>query len=655
MTRRRAVKLSLWIGIPVMLLAGIVAFWDWDWFVPMVQARASAALGRTVTLRHLHMRLGRMTRITADEVAIANPPGWAGPPFATASHLVVEVDLWDYIRHGQLIIPLIALDQPQVRLVQAPDGQANYMLHLVSSSSGSGAKLGDVQIRDGHIAAQLAKLKADLGMDVQTQGSGPEGKVVINARGSYGGAPIEGRLIGGTILSLRDTAHPWPVDLNIQNGQTHASLVGTLQEPLHLKGADLKLQFAGQDMSQLTRLTGIPIPKTPPFRLTGALDFASGRVQFRNFAGQVGSSDLEGTIDVNPGQQKPEVVAQLQSRRVDLADLAGFLGTEPGRVSTPGQTPEKRAQVAQSESKSNLLPDKPLNIPQLHWADVHLRYRGQRIEGRSEPLDNLLVALDMVNGNIAVHPVSFGVGPGEIRINAALSPLADKALRAKADIDVRHVDVSKLMAATHMFHGAGTISGTGNVEGTGRSVAQILGNGNGSLRLGMAGGDLSAMLVDLSGLEFGNALLSALGVPQRTKVECMVDDMALRNGVVNIQALVLDTGEAIVNGTGTINLKNEALNLQLSTAAKHFSIGSFPAPINIAGSMKHPAIRPGAELAARGGIAAGLGVIFPPLALLPTIQLGVGDDHRCDRVLAQAKQQPGGHRLPSPDQQARAR
>ena len=29
----------------------------------------------------------------------------------------------------------------------------------------------------------------------------------------------------------------------------------------------------------------------------------------------------------------------------------------------------------------------------------------------------------------------------------------------------------------------------------------------------MAGGNLSALIVDLAGLEFGNALLSALGVP----------------------------------------------------------------------------------------------------------------------------------------------
>jgi AsmA family protein len=86
--------------------------------------------------------------------------------------------------------------------------------------------------------------------------------------------------------------------------------------------------------------------------------------------------------------------------------------------------------------------------------------------------------------------------------------------------------------------------------------------------------------------------------------------------------------------------------LRLSTEAKHFTIGTLHAPINITGTLKKPSIMPGAELLARGGAAAGLGIAFPPLALLPTIQFGTGDDHRCDNLLAQAKQMPGGQRLP---------
>lgn len=401
-------------------------------------------------------------------------------------------------------------------------------------------------------------------------------------------------------------------------------------------------------------LTGIPLAKTPPYRLTGQLDFQGGHIQFRNFAGHMGRSDLEGSIDVNPG--KPVLVnAELRSNQVDLADLGGLIGAEPGHVATPGQTPEKRAQVAAARASPGLLPTKPISSSELHFANVRLRYRGEHILGNSIPLDNLVVVLDMTNGAVDLHPISFGVGPGSIKGNVALAPVANKQMHAKADIDFDRVDVSKLMAATHTFGGAGTVSGTGTIDTTGNSMATFMGNGNGGIRLGMVGGDLSSLLVDLSGLEFGNALLSALGIPQRTPVQCLVDDMPLQHGVVSLNPLILDTGEAIVHGSGTMDLKDEALNLQLRTEPKHLSIGSLPAPINVSGTFKHPSIRPGAELAVRGGLAAALGVVFPPLAALPMIQLGVGNNHACGQVLAGMKQQPGGSKLPTPGSQESAR
>ena len=89
----------------------------------------------------------------------------------------------------------------------------------------------------------------------------------------------------------------------------------------------------------------------------------------------------------------------------------------------------------------------------------------------------------------------------------------------------------------------------------------------------------------------------------------------------------------------------------MRTEAKHFSIGSLPAPIHITGTLKHPNVSAGSEMVARGGLAAGLAAAFPPLALLPTIQFVTGEDHRCDALLARAKQQPGGQRLPPPHNQ----
>ena len=672
MTQRRIPRLALWIGIPVVLIAVFVAVFRWDWLIPIVESRASATLHRPVQITHLHVGLGRILHVTADGVTVANPQDWPAddPPLVDIGRLDLDLDLWAYLRHGQVVIPAIALQKPQVALRQHQDGSANYLLQLssgsggeTSGSDGAATRIGDLRITDGTIDAKLAKLRTDAVIGVATQGEGDDARIVAQAKGTYGGAPVEARFSGGALLSLRDASKPWPVSLQARNGATQVSLEGTLQDPVHLAGANLKLALAGPDMGQLEPLTGIPIPKTPPYKISGNLDFAEKRIQFRDFRGVVGNSDLEGTFDVDPTKQRPVLVAKLASRRVDLTDLAGFLGAEPKRAgkeavaqgaptggAAQGRSTRQESVQSREGSRATLLPDTPISLPRLNWADIHLTYRGHRIEGRSMPLDDLAVALDIVDGAVRLHPVSFGVGQGRIVLNAALTPQNDKTVRANVDIDLRRIDVGRLMAATHAFGGAGTISGTGRLDTVGTSFASFLANGNGGLRFGMAGGDLSALLVDLSGLQFGNAILSALGVPQRTKVECLVGDLPLQRGIMSVHAFVIDTGEGIINGAGSINMRDESLDLSLRTEAKHFTIGSLPTPIHIGGTFRSPSIRPGAEGAVRGGIAAGLAAIFPPLAALPTIQFGVGDDHHCENLLSQARQESQGQRLPAPQQ-----
>ena len=203
------------------------------------------------------------------------------------------------------------------------------------------------------------------------------------------------------------------------------------------------------------------------------------------------------------------------------------------------------------------------------------------------------------------------------------------------------------MAATHTFQGAGAISGIGAFEGTGNSVATLLGTGNGEVKMAMTGGDLSALMVDLSGLQFGKALLSALGVPEREQIECFVGVLALRRGLLDFQAMTLQTKDSLINLDGTISLVKEAIDLSLKTDARHFSVGSLPTRLNISGTFRHPDITPGVQGVTRGAVA-GLGVLFAPLALLPTVQFGTSaaEDARCGELLRQAPASAGGAALP---------
>ena len=639
--RRWPVRLALGLGIPAVVIVGVAAVWNWDWFIPLIEPRVSAAVGRKVTIAHLHVHLGRRTKVIADDVQVANSDGFpATTPFAQVAHLGISVDVADYVLHRQVHIPLVDLDGPVVDVAGLASGQDNYQFRFASGGAGPAPRIDRLTVENGMVHVALARLRANFQLAVETRPAegvvaqhGQDTEVAVDAHGTYAGQPVTGTLLAGGLLSLRDTQQPYPVDLHLANGATHVALAGTLQDVLAFAGADLRLDLAGEDMANLYPLTGIPIPTTPAYRIRGQLAYADGKVRFDHIDGTVGHSDLEGSVAEAPGQPRPDVTMDLSSRQVDLADLGGFIGAKPDRA-----TAEERSHPA--SAKEGALPDTPIDIPRLQAADVHLHYVAEHIEGRSVPLDKLTVAIDVVDGAITLHPVSFKVGHGNISGDIAVTPLSDRRTHLKATVDFNRVDVARLMAATHLVTGAGSIGGKAEIDATGNSIASWAADGNGGLTLTMSGGNLSAVLVSLSGLEFGNALVAALGLPQQTDIRCFVGDLALRRGVVSTKTLMLDTGVAIVRGAGTVDLRDQRIDYRISARPKHFTIGSIPTPIEIGGTLADPSVRPQAvPLLERGGAAVALGFIAPPLALLATIQLGVDDPHQCAELVDAAKQE----------------
>ncbi len=649
--RRRS---YLWAGVLAVIIVVpllLVLFGTWDWFIPFVNARASAAIGRQVGMQHLHARLGRITTITAEGVHIANPTGFssseASDPtnFAHADQLVVQVDLWRYLKGGGLFLPEIAVHRPVIAAIGThTDGATNYRLSLVAPSGETGAAdntishphIDHLVITDGTARIRIAKMRADVDATIATQELDGAPKIVVTAKGRYDGQPVDAHFVGDGLLSLELVDRPYEVDTRLQNGATKLHLWGTVQHPLEIRGADLKLDLVGTDMAALYPLTGVPIPPTPSYHVTGRLDYADERIRFRDFVGDVGNSDLEGTIAVDPRGPRPDIVAVLHSRSVDLADLGGFLGSAPGRTTTRDATPEQRQQVAKAEANPRLIPNLAISMPKIQSANIHLTYEGAKIQGRNVPMDSLSAKLDIIDdGRILLHPVSFRLGTGDVTVNATMTPRDARMFRTEADVAFRRLDVSRLLASTGLVKGAGTLGGKAHLDTVGNSLASMLDNGDGTLTVGISSGNISALAVDLSGLEFGAALLSALGLPDRADLQCFIGDWGLQRGTLRVKTFLLDTSEAILNATGTVKLADETLALQVKTDPKHFKIGSLPAPIDIGGTLKKPTIRP--EVAAvglRAGVAVGLGVIAPPLALLPTIQFGVGEHNECAKTIS---------------------
>ena len=111
-------------------------------------------------------------------------------------------------------------------------------------------------------------------------------------------------------------------------------------------------------MSDLYHLTAIPLPETPPYEWPEtSITRSTKSISIISPARSVERPQRQHPR--RPGQGAPDGDADLDSRRVDLTDLGGFIGATPGKASE-AQTPQQKQEHAEAAASSKLLPDKPV-------------------------------------------------------------------------------------------------------------------------------------------------------------------------------------------------------------------------------------------------------------------------------------------------------
>lgn len=611
----------------------LVLLWDWNWFKGPIERRVSAQTGREFRIDgDLDVDLGSTATIRAAGLRLANA-GWAREPqMARVGQLEFDLRLWPLLR-GEVRIPRIALARPVLHLQRQPNGLRNW------DFGGRGGRalpaFRNVRIAQGRLAFYDPGRRTDIRLALDSQprrkGSG-EPPISVEGGGRWSGNVFTLTGTAASPLELRNARRPYRIDLRAAAGATRAHARGTLLDPLRLRDFDLQLALRGNNLADLFPLIGVATPDTPPFSLDGRLtrDSAAGRTTWRytDFSGKVGDSDLGGDAAVTTGGPRPLLKANLQSRRLDFDDLAGFLGGAP--QADESTNPELAARAARQATRARVLPDKPYELERLRAMDADVRLQAHRINAPSLPLDDMQAHLLLDDGLLRLAPLDFGVAGGHIRATIRMDARRTP-IHTRADASVRGLALAQLLPTPEAAQDAiGRIGGNVALTGNGNSVARMLSSANGEVAIGMGSGRISNLVMELAGLDVQEALKFLLTKDRRVPIRCAWGDFAVADGLMTARSLAFDTTDTILVGEGRISLRDETLDLKLRPRPKDRSLLVFRSPLLVGGSFRDPSFRPDlARVGLRAALALALANIAPPAALLATFEPGPGRDSNC--------------------------
>lgn len=640
-------RIGIWaggvFGVLVVGLVLFVTFADWNALKGPIGRFASAATGREIVIRgDLDVDPWSFTPdFHVSDLYIGNPRHYADRgAFAVVRDANASVRLFPLLI-GRLDFVSLDLNGADISLYRSAEGVSNWS----SPNAGQGRQFNLPAIREfslngGQVRFEDDKRHLVLDATFATQESANPrnpGQFALNGEGRINGRPFTLELTGAPLLNVRRD-RPYPFNADVRAGSTHIQAEGSIQKPFDFSMWQANVDATGPDLADLYQLTGLALPNTPPYDLSGTIERRGQVFGMPEVSGRVGDSDLRGAFTATRQRNDRLMLdGDFRSNSLDFDDLLAVLGGSPSTDRGESASPEQRQTAANLEAQGRLLPDAQLDISRVRNMDARVSYRAAHVRSERVPLRGLAVDVSLDQGLLRLDPLTLELRQGRFGGAVALNAREDTP-RVDLDMRLSNARLESLLAFnTQTQPISGAVLGRVQLTGRGASVRDAAANASGEISLVSPSGEIREAFAELTGINVTRGLGLLLSEDQgKIDIRCGVASFRVNNGIAQARSIVIDTETVLIRGEGTISLRNETLDLRLQGEPKEIRLIRVAAPITLQGRLRSPEIGVETEaVAAQGGIAALLGSLVAPIAaVLPFVDPGLAEDANCAALLA---------------------
>lgn len=667
------------LGLLAMLVVFVLLF-DWDWLRGPLNRAISEKTQRRFDSSHLAVKLGWNPVIRLKDVYFANADwaqgadGTGDKPMARIGTLEFSVSLRDLF-DGKVFVPRVALDQAELNFEKAKDERRNWVLGEPSQTrEPSKLRISSLSVSQGKLHYLDRTTPLDLRIDVDTfdpaaaaKADEAKAKPLSNStaryttryrfEGRYHDARFSGQAQTGDVLSFQESNIPFPIQGRLVAGTTRLDVEGTVADAASISGIDVQLNIAGQTLANLYPFLLLPLPASPPYRLSGHLKLEGQRYAMQDIQGRIGKTDVAGEAAYVQREPRPLLTARLHSRLLNLPDLGPLVGlttkeTTDTRPPTQSETQTRDRAKAREQRTSGsralptgtvqgerLLPTGKFEGGRFKAIDAEADLRVDRIDAPDFiALQNLRVKLDLKDAVMRLDPFDVDLADGEIRSVMRLNA-QQPVLRADVDITARRLKLAKLVPPSpRLAPSSGAMGARAQLSASGNSIADLAAKADGQVQAALSQGQVSNLLDAVSGLNGGKVLTLLMGGDKPIPIHCGAVSFKVKDGQGRSELFVIDTEDTRIEGEGGFDLDRERLDLTIAPKPKRAGILSLRTPVHVFGSFRAPDFAlDKAGLVLRGGGAVALALVNPLAALIPLIETGPGEDTNCQQLLAAAQ------------------
>ncbi|HEY6483497.1 MAG TPA: AsmA family protein [Steroidobacteraceae bacterium] len=632
---RWLIRIILALGVGFMFLAAAVALGERHMKGPLLHF-LRARTGREIRIAgsfEAHL-LSLHPRLSATKVVIGNPP-WA--PAGTLADIGTLSLTLELARPPHWIdLTRLEMDGASLHLTRDAHGNANWQWVPPRTRSAGPPLIRSLSMPAAHVELTDAVRHLQFSGTASAAGvSDPGATPFLHLIGS---GRLNGRAatfaINGDPLATVSRERAYRFAFDERSGGSRLQGRGSIDHAFDFGVLNTSFAAAGPDMRDLYFLTGIRLPDTGVYRLSGRFARNGLHFLFSELAALSGQSDMSGTLSIDSTGAIPRVEGALSSRWLRVSDIG---------ARAAGRAPPLSASTP-------LLPDTPLPVAGIRHTYAVVRFHASGLGVGRSTLHSVAALVRIEPGILAVTlleaELSAGHVSGRARFDArAQLPRAELDLRAR-DVQLGAFDRKHLEDPSF----DGLLSGRVQLQGEGKSIHELAERADGTLTAVLPHGAMRASVAELMGLDVSRGLGLILDRNHaQTPIRCGVASFDVHQGVLDARTLVVDTDKVVITGNGTIHLDSETVDLALRGEPKSLRLMRVRSPIWIRGPLRHPKFALDARhVMAQTGAAVALGIVLTPLAaMLAFVDPGLAKDADCAALLARSGTKTGQPSTPA--------
>ena len=642
-------------GAVIVVAVLVLALFDWNRLRGPITRLASARSGHPVQIAgNLDVHPFSWTpSVSVSGLTVGNP-AWVAQMqklenkpehLATVEHLSFKIALLPLFR-GDIVLSELIAEKPQVFVYRAADGRANWKTTQRSAAEQPSTPpnlpaIRKLVIKDGKLDLVDEIRKLDLSGTITANESNAQDRRPFHIRGigKLNRAPFDLQMDGNSLLHV-ERRKPYPFEVRMTAGSTQLEVQGSVTKPFDLRRYQANANLSGDDLADLYLLTGLALPNTPPYRISGHLERDGDTVKFRRMQGKVGDSDIHGNVTIDTSKARPHLDAKLASKTLDIDDLAAPLGAAPSVKKGETVSQKERAVARAMQANQKLFPDATLQVNRIRGMDATLQFRADSFKTKTIPLKKFSIDAKLENGVLVLDPVAFELPQGRIDGKVRLDARTDDPV-TEYEMHVVGMELSQFKPEkSNVAPFEGVLLARMKGKGHGNSVATVLATSSGTASAVLPKGEIREAFAELTGVNVSRGLgLLLMNDQEHVGIRCGVADFRIQDGTMRAQNLVFDTKNVLITGTGDVHLDGETLDLKIKGQPKKLRLLRLRSPIAMRGSIRKPSVRiEGGKAVAQYGVAAVLGAVVAPLAaVIAFVDPGLAKDANCGALLAEAR------------------